>query len=210
MNCKKDLQGPFRQGIEALLRVLNPEENSTGGGTASAIAGAMAAALLAMVGRLSQGRPGMEPESFYRPLVREAEVLAQELMQGAWQDAAAFDLVMAAYRLPKKNEEEQESRRQAIGKALEEATRVPLKNARACARLLGLCEVLEGRFNPKASSDFNCATHLARAALKGCLENVRTNLPGLVDIYRAEVIGREVEALEALSRTHRFPNEDKV
>jgi len=87
---------------------------------------------------------------------------------------------------------------------------VPLKNARACARLLRLCEVLEGRFNPKASSDFNCATHLARAALKGCLENVRTNLPGLVDLHRAEVIEREAEALEALSRPRWFPNEDEV
>lgn len=196
MNCKKELPGPFREGIEGLLKVLDPEDNSTGGGTASAVAGAMAAALVAMVARLSLGRPGMEPEEFYASLTREAEDLARQLMQGAREDAMAFDAVMAAYRMPKEDEEEQQSQRQAIGKALEEATRVPLKNARACARLLGFCEMLEGRFNPHASSDFNCARHLARAALKGCLENVRTNLPGLVDLDGAEVVRREAEALE--------------
>lgn len=209
MSCRMDLPEPFREGIEALLKVLDPEENCTGGGTASAIAGAMAAALLAMVGRLSQGRPGMAPESFYKPLVMEAEVLAQELMKGAWEDAAAFELVMAAYRMPKKQEEEKESRRQAIGKALEKATRVPLKNARACARLLGLCEVMEGRFNPKASSDFNCATHLALAALKGCLENVRINLLHLKPSGLAEKILRETTELERRVAGSQFSTKKK-
>lgn len=175
----QDLPEPFQGGIWALLRVLDPQDNSTGGGAASAVAGAMAAALLAMVGRLSLGKPGMKQESFYRPMVGEAEDLARELMKGAREDAEAFDLVMRAYRLPKTDEKERDTRNQAIQEAMAKAAGVPLKNARACSRVLELCDLLGQGFNPAALSDLNCARHLAVAALKGCLENVRVNLPHL-------------------------------
>lgn len=87
----EELPEAFRQGIRALTRVLDPQDNSVGGGTSSALAGAMAASLLAMVGRLSLGRKGMEPEGFYLPLVKEAQSLAERLLHGAHEDAQAFD-----------------------------------------------------------------------------------------------------------------------
>ncbi len=202
MSLEKELPGPFREGIKALLRVLDPEDNSTGGGAASAVAGAMAAALLAMVARLSLGRPGTEPEEFYTSLAREGRDLAWQLMHGAQEDAMAFDEVMAAYRMPKDGEGESERRHQAIQEALEKATRIPLGNAYGCSRVLELCQLLGGRFDPKASSDFNCARHLAQAGLKGCLENVRINLPEMEDLDKARVIRCEAEALEVLARRH--------
>lgn len=197
--------GPSQPGMEALLRVLDPKDDSTGGGTASAVAGAMAAALVAMVARLSMGRPGMESEEFYISLTREGQDLARQLMQGAEEDAMAFDALMAAYRMPRDGEKDRKLRHQAIQEALEKATRVPLKNANGCSRVLELCQVLGGRFNPKASSDFNCARHLAQAGLKGCLENVWINLPELEDLGRAEVIRSEAEALEVLVRGPSLP-----
>lgn len=196
MSAKEQPPEPFQEGIKALLRVLDPEDNATGGGTASAVAGAMAAALLAMVGRLSMGKPGMEPESFYRPLVNEAQGLARELMQGAWEDAAAFDLVMAAYRLPKTDEQERVRRNKAIQEAMEKAACVPLKNARACSRVVELCDFLQQRFNPNAASDLNCARYLALAGLKGCLENIRINLPHLKSPELVKNVEQEMRALE--------------
>ncbi len=196
MSAKEHPPEPFQDGIRALLRVLDPEDNATGGGTASAVAGAMAAALLAMVGRLSMGKPGMEPESFYRPLLMEAEGLARELMQGAFEDAAAFDLVMAAYRMPKTDEKERVRRNKAIQEAMEKAACVPLKNAKACSRVLELCGILEQRFNPNASSDFNCARYLALAGLKGCLENIRINLPHLKSPELAKKVEQETQNLQ--------------
>lgn len=197
MSRGEDLPGPFQEGLKAFLRVLDPQDNATGGGAAAAVAGAMAAALVAMVGRLSVGKPGMEPESFYKPLVCEAESLVRELMQGAGEDAQAFDSVINAYRMPKKDEKERESRNQAIQEAMEKATRAPLKNARACGRVLKLCDILGQGFNPSASSDFNCARYLALAALKGCLENVRINLPHLKSPELMEKMGQEVLELES-------------
>ncbi|MEJ5377029.1 MAG: cyclodeaminase/cyclohydrolase family protein [bacterium] len=196
MSLEKDLPGPFREGIKALLRVLDPEDNSTGGGAASAVAGAMAAALLAMVGRLSLGNPGMEPRSFYESLVSEAQGLAQVLMLGAQEDAEAFEFVMAAYRMPKADEKDRQKRQEAIQKALEKAAQVPLENARVCARVLELCRLTEDRYNPRASSDFNCARYLAKAALKGCLENVSINLSHLESPELVEELTQASQELE--------------
>ena len=60
---------------KAFLRVLDSSENTTGGGTASAVAGAMAAALVAMVARLSLGKQDLEDEDFYREIIRPTVVL---------------------------------------------------------------------------------------------------------------------------------------
>jgi formiminotetrahydrofolate cyclodeaminase len=96
----------MNENIEAFLRVLDPVDNSTGGGTASALAGAMAAALVAMVARLSIGKEGLEAEAFYRELGAEAQVLSDELLDGGREDSQAFMDVRAAYKLPKQTDEQ--------------------------------------------------------------------------------------------------------
>ncbi len=72
---------------KAFLRVLDSYENTTGGGTASAVAGAMAAALVAMVARLSIGKQGLEDEDFYLEIMKEVESLSTELMDGGSDDS---------------------------------------------------------------------------------------------------------------------------
>lgn len=191
----EELPEAFCQGIRALTRVLDPQDNSVGGGTASALAGAMAASLLAMVGRLSLGRKGMEPEGFYLPLVKEAQSLAERLLHGAHEDAQAFDQVMEARRLPRDTQEQERDRSLAIQRALQRAARVPLENARSCSRVLELIRVIQGRFNPNTSSDWECARHLAAAALLGCLENVRVNLSSLEDTNTVNHLKEQLELL---------------
>ena len=65
----------MNDNIAAFSKVLDPNDNSTGGGTASAVAGAMAAALVAMVARLSIGREGPEAASFYKTLASGSELV---------------------------------------------------------------------------------------------------------------------------------------
>lgn len=209
MRSLENLPAAFREGVLALIRLLDPQDNSVGGGTASALAGAMAASLLAMVGRLSVGREGMEPESFYAPLVEEAQFLAQRLLKGANEDAKAFDQVMEARRLPRNTGEQKRERSLAIQEALQRAARVPLENAKSCARILELSQLIQGRFNPSASSDFDCARFLARAGLKGCLENVRTNLPFLEDPTTVSSFKEELERLQMAVTSDGFPSEKK-
>ncbi len=173
-------------------------DSSTGGGTASAVSGAMAAALAAMVARLSMGRPGMEAEAYYTDIASEAESLSRELFDGGRRDAESFDGVMAALHLPKASEEEKAARRAALSRANLKAAQVPLANAGACRKVLDLCRLLDGRSNPNAGSDLECAGHLALAGLKGCLANVVINLPGIKDPEQADLIKTRADLLGRL------------
>jgi formiminotetrahydrofolate cyclodeaminase len=189
----------MNENIEAFLRVLDPVDNSTGGGTASALAGAMAAALVAMVARLSIGKEGLEAEAFYRELGAEAQVLSDELLNGGREDSRAFMAVRAAYRLPKQTDDQKIARRQAIQRAMIQATRVPLANMERCWRVLELGLQLRGRSNPNAASDLECALHLARAGLLGCADNVKINLPGIKDQQVAAELAERARSLKALA-----------
>ena len=177
------------------LRVLDPADNSTGGGSASAIAGSMAAALAAMVARLSMNGAGGEADDYYLPIVQAGTELMRALMAGGTEDAQSFDAVMAAYRLPKATDAEQTTRSAAIRAAMAHATRVPLRNAELCAEALALVAQLAGRSNPRALSDLQSADYLARAGLLGCLANVDINLPGVKDETAAAEIRARAEAL---------------
>ena len=181
----------------AFLRVLDPADNSTGGGTASAIAGEMAAALIAMVARLSSDRAGGEPGDYYAEIASEGCTLAEELRAGGDEDARAFGAVMAAYRLPKWPDEERAARSGAIRTAIVQATRVPLRNAELCATVADLVARLEGRANPRALSDLQSAAYLAEAGLRGCLANVDINLPALNDEAAAADIRARADVLRA-------------
>jgi formiminotetrahydrofolate cyclodeaminase len=181
--------------VASFLKVLDPNDNSTGGGTASAVAGAMAAALVAMVARLSIGREGSQAASFYKTLISEAERLATELFTGSRKDSEAFAHVMASFKMPKETEEQQPVRRRAIDEAMLKATRTPLINAENCRNVLVLKQKLEGNMNPNTASDLECAGHIAKAGLLGCLANVKINLPSLKNKSQAADIARQVDEL---------------
>jgi formiminotetrahydrofolate cyclodeaminase len=186
--ANRDSRGTFArdENISAFLRVLDPTDDLTGGGTASAVAGAMAAGLVAMVARLSIGKKGMEEEAYYRAIDGEAQTLSVNLFAGGRDDSDAFRAVRAASG---------SSRGEQIQKAVIQAARVPLENAEACKRVLDLCLRLEGHSNPNADSDLECACHLARAGLLGCLANVEINLGSLEDEERCRRLGERVRAL---------------
>ncbi len=185
----------MEKNIQAFLKVMDPDDHATGGGTASAIAGAMAAGLAAMVARLSIGKEGMEPAEFYDQINAELIGLSQQLFDGARLDSEAFEAVQQAFRLPKSTDEEKTSRRQAIQAAWQIATDIPLTNAVRCARVLQRARELQGRSNVNAASDLQCALYLARAGGLGCLENVAINLPMLRDELLQEKLSRQMQEL---------------
>jgi formiminotetrahydrofolate cyclodeaminase len=189
----------LEENLAAFLKVLDSADNSTGGGTASAIAGAMAAALIAMVARLSIGKEGVEPEPFYLEIAAEAERLSDLLFRGGRDDSESFSAVSAAYRLPKTTEVQKAQRRETIQRSLLHASRIPLANAEHCRRTLELCEALLGRSNPRAASDLECANHLSRAGLLGCVANVDINARSIGDeTVSAELVERARELKESV------------
>ena len=128
------------EDLQAFLKVIDSEDNATGGGTASAVAGAMAAGLVGMVARVSKGKPDLESDEFYDTIDTAAQDLTRALMQGGRDDSAAFGAVMRSFTLPKCTDDEKAARSAAIRAAMVEATRVPLENAQRCIRVLELAD----------------------------------------------------------------------
>ena len=99
--------------------------------------------------------------------------LRERLLALADEDAAAFDRLMAAFRLPKVTDEEKTARRAAIQAAMRDATTVPLQTAVVCARALDLIVTIAALGNPSASSDLLVAMGMLRAGAEGAAANVR-------------------------------------
>jgi len=186
-----------QEDLDAFLNVLDPEDDQTGGGTASAVAGAMAAGLAGMVARLSLGREGMEPDEHYLAIDAEAQALAGSLLRGGREDAEAFGAVMRAYRMPKGTDDEKAARSRAIQDSMVGAARVPLANAERCASVLELVTRLEGRSNRNAASDLAVGGALAMTALEGCLANVAINVESIKDHETCEALLERVGELRA-------------
>ena len=181
--------------IVAFLKVLDPEDDSTGGGAASAVAGAMAAGLAGMVARVSKGKPDMEADAYYEEIDERAQHLTRELLTGAVDDSMAFEAVMEGFRMPKDTDEQKAARSAAIQDGLGRATDVPLANAERCTEVLKLVQRLAPKHNLNAASDLDVGRRLALAALEGCVDNVEINLGSLKREAACEAFTRRLAAL---------------
>src|SRR5437868_3560303 len=113
--------------VRELLDAFSSSAPTPGGGTASALAGATGASLLMMVATLPKTRTGSEAER--ASLASASQSLAairQPLIDAIDADTAAYDQVVAAYRLPKATPDEQQARKAVIQRVLRAATDVPL------------------------------------------------------------------------------------
>lgn len=191
------LEAKIREGegpsLDGWLDELASGTPAPGGGSAAALAGALAAALVAMVSRLTLGRKAYAAVTErVEAVLREAEEARTALRTLVELDAAAYGVVMAAYGLPKGLPE----RSRRIDEALLEAAKTPLATAHSAARLSVLAEELARIGNKNARSDAKVAEALARAALAGALENVRVNVAGLSDPSKGKVLLEEGARLE--------------
>lgn len=182
--------------VEELYSRLASADPTPGGGSASALAGALAAALVAMVARTTIGKKKFADRAAAMEKVRhEAERLGQELLAAAEEDARAFDAVMAAYRLAKGTPEEEARRGVEIQAATKGATEAPLRVSERALRVLELARQVAEQGNPNAASDAGVASLLAEAAVQGALLNVRINLGQLADAAYREATGAVVAEL---------------
>jgi glutamate formiminotransferase / formiminotetrahydrofolate cyclodeaminase len=182
-------EGPTLDGWLEELAGANPVP---GGGSAAALAGALAGALVAMVARLTIGRKAYAAvDERARTILGEADVLRGELRRLVDDDAAAYTRVSAAYKVPK----DDPARGAAIDAALLGAAVTPLDVARRAARLGELAREIGTIGNKNARSDAKVAEELARTAVTGAVENVRVNVASLSDPKTGESVLREAEKL---------------
>lgn len=148
-----------------------------GGGSVAAHAGALGAALVEMVAGLTIGKPKYQAvESEMLAIRVRAGQLRAELSQAVEDDAAAFEAVMGAFKLPKSTEDERRTRQAAIDMAMMNAAHIPLHTAEAAVQVLELAAKCARDANLNAISDAVSGASMARAALTAAGYNVRINL----------------------------------
>ena len=188
---------PARELIERLAT----SDPIPGGGSASALAGAMGAALVHMVVALTAGRPaGAGNEAALDEIGTEAVAAQSDLLRLAELDAVAYDAVIQARRLPKGTDLERQSRETQMHQATREATMAPLETVRRAADVLALAERLAPIGNRNAVSDVGVGALLAATAMRGAALNVRINLPYLAadDPLREDAAAQLHALLEGL------------
>jgi glutamate formiminotransferase / formiminotetrahydrofolate cyclodeaminase len=172
---------PSTQNQEfSFLDALASGDPTPGGGSAAAYSAAMAAALVAMVGRVTVGKKKYaDVEAEMGSLIEEASELQQAMQVAVDKDAQAFSAYMQARKLPKDTEQEKNRRSRALHAASIKAAEVPLQVAQNALKIMQLALTASALGNVNAISDAGAAVSFAKAALDGAGLNVRINLLGM-------------------------------
>lgn len=186
------------QGVDVnFLDDLASSSPTPGGGSAAAYAGAMAAGLVSMVGRVTVNKKKYkEVEDDMWAIIEKADTLRAELTLAVEQDADAYKSVMIARKLPKATDEDKAARLEEIQQATLVATNTPLMVAKKLLEVMKIAVTAVELGNPNAITDGGTAAALTRAALTGAALNVRINLDGLDDKEQVESIEKKLSTVE--------------
>ncbi len=169
-----------------------------GGGGASALCGALAAALASMVANLTLKSAKYQlVHADMNNLVEKAKELRLTLLSLIDEDAKAFEPLSQAYRLPKETDEEKAMRRGVLEAALKEAVKPPLAILKTANGILDLlCEAKE-KGTKLAVSDVGVGALFAVAAMRGAALNVFINTSLMEDRKTADALEEECRTYEA-------------
>ena len=168
-----------------------------GGGSISALAGSLAAALTEMVAGLTIGKKKYaDAEEEMKEAVEPMRAVCAQLLDDIQRDSESFDQYMQALTLPKDTEEEKAARTEAMQNGLKAAVEVPLSVAKAACGILPYAETMVVKGNKTAVTDALVATMMARTAVLGAGFNVKINLESIKDQEYVNRIGKEVADLE--------------
>lgn len=176
--------------------VLASDAPAPGGGSTAALAGALGAALTAMVCRLTEGRKKYEEYQDYILEVKEkATGLQAKFIDVMDRDTEAFMVISNAYGMPKATEEEKAVRSAAIQAGLVKSTETPMEMMELSAETIALTESLLGKFNTASASDLGVGALTLRTAVQGAWLNVLINIGSLKDKELAESYRMKGQAL---------------
>lgn len=186
--------------VKEFTEILASDAPAPGGGSVAALNGALAAALLNMVGALTAGKEKYrEFHAEMRELTAGAEVLRKRLLAGIDEDTEAFNKVSAVFSMPKETPEQKAARSEAMQAALKGAALAPLETMRAAGECLKLAGRSYGKTNPSCMSDFGTAVLCSVAAVRAAWLNVKINLAGIKDEDFGEKTGAEARGILAQS-----------
>ena len=168
--------------MKAFLDELSSSAPAPGGGSVAALAGALGAALISMVGNLTVGKKkyaGVEDE--INKLLQESERLRGELHDLLEADIKAFTELSLAMKMPRDTNEEKAARTKEMDRTFKAATDVPMRVAEACVSVMELCRPVAEKGNLNAVSDVGVAILMAEAGLRSAALNVLINLGWIKD-----------------------------
>ena len=181
--------------------VLASDAPAPGGGSTAALEGALGAALTSMVCGLTTVGKSREKYAEYQEFVLASQKKALDLkarfLDVMDRDTEAFNVVSAAFGMPKATDEEKAARSAAIQKGLEGCTRTPFEMMELAAETLELTAELLGKTNDSAASDLGVSALSMRAAIQGAWLNVLINIGSLKNKELAEDYRKKGEALLA-------------
>ena len=182
------------------------EAPAPGGGSISAYAAALGVALGTMVANLSSHKRGWDDKwEYYSDWAVKGEKYKQELMYLVDEDTNAFNQIMAAFKLPKKTDEEKAIRDKAIQDATLYAIEIPLKVMQIAYASMEVMEEMAKTGLQASSSDVAVGALVARAGIFGAFYNVKINLSGLNDKEKTLQILKEAE--DILKKAQKKENE---
>jgi formiminotetrahydrofolate cyclodeaminase len=187
--------------FEGYLDALASAEPTPGGGSAATLVGALAAALCAMVARITLATPKLAPvHAEAAAIADDADDLRRRFVDLRPLDETAFRAVVAAQALPRSTDAEKAARREQLQRALVGAAEAPLEAARLATDAFALTARTAELHNANLMSDVDCAMHFARAAFDASAANVEVNHHYITD---AATVAQQRDRLAALARAAR-------
>ena len=184
--------------IKGFMAATSGSDPVPGGGSISALCGALSAALAEMVTGLTIGRKKyVEVEEEMKALAPKMAEAQVKFLQFIDDDADAYNVVFDAFKLPKETDEEKALRSNAIQEATLKAALVPLEVAKTAVEIMDAIAVIAAKGNQNAITDACVAMMCARTATFGALLNVRINLSSLKDADKVAELTLQCDKLHA-------------
>ena len=197
---------PAKKTLVAFLDELASSSPAPGGGSVAALAGALGAALTAMVCNLTIGKKKYAAvDEEMKKILLQAEEMRALFTALIDKDTEAFNKVMEAFSLPKDTEPQKALRSAAIREATKEATNVPLEVMKHCIDALALTQQVAASGNVNSVSDAGVSAYMLHAAVEAAALNVRINLNNLND---SEFVGWKTDEMDSLMNTSRMMLEE--
>lgn len=185
--------------IKNFLDTLASSSPTPGGGSAAALAGAMSAALLSMVGNLTIGKKQyLNVEESIKKLLKKSERLRADFEDLIEKDVEAFNQFMAVLKMPKETVEQKEIRSKKLQIALIEAANIPLEVARKSVDVLNICQEVADKGNKNVISDAGVGAIMAESAFNSAILNVRINLGMIKEEEIKAGLNKEIKELTEL------------
>ena len=191
--------GYATKGCDEFVEVLSSKAPVPGGGGASALVGAVGAALCNMVGNLTVGKKKYaDVEEELRGLMEQVTEIQNRFLQLIDEDAEGFAPLAKAYGLPSGTEEEKAKKAEIMEKCLNDACGVPMEIMENCCRAIDLIEIFAAKGSVLAVSDAGVAAACCRAALKGASLNIYINTKSMNDRKRGDELNQKCDEMIAV------------